>query len=227
MLTDTVLFTSLLLTASSATAKQEAAHSRSNPGQGRKGVNDNNGNKNQLGGFEAFGGAGSTPTSGSVGHCTITTTTGKTCSEGIAQSFTLTDVYDNSISYKCSCPTECDMGNAGVGSYTCSVTDDNYIDGFCGDVEIASSIFTSIGCEMDATTGTMSCEENCYCDATKHMCMSEGEECCAGSCQKVTGAEAGVRKFQCMEEVGEEERAKNIVGQGNKGDNVDQYEEAA
>ena len=203
----TALFTSLLL--ATATAKN---------GGNKHPANKNNGNTKKLGGFETFTEANSiTATTGTVGHCTITSTTGQTCSIGIAQSFTLTDVYGTSIDYDCSCPSACDSGNAGVGSYTCTITSENYSgDEFCGDVDIASSIFTDIGCSMDIADGTMRCEENCYCDAEAHLCTSEGEECCAGSCVKVTGPGVKGWEFQCMSEEEAEDMAMGNVGGGQK-----------
>jgi hypothetical protein len=216
------LLSSLLL------ATTTAKNTHNNGGGGGGGNPNNNGNKNKLGGFTTFAEAGSNPTSGSVGQCTITTTAGKTCTEGIAHSFLLTDVFGTTITYECDCPTTCsDFGtNAGVGAYKCVVTSDNYSDGICGDVDIVSSIFTSIGCEMDTDDGTMRCEADCYCDAAAHICTSEGEECCAGSCQKVSGAGVKGRwELQCMEEVSEEEVAKKNVKEGGAAN--DEWEEAA
>eukprot|EP00986_Skeletonema_menzelii_P020762 scaffold32238_cov177-Skeletonema_menzelii.AAC.1 len=176
MMMRSALFTSLLLTAVSA----EKGGNNANKGNG-KGTN-NNGNPKKFGGFSSFEEPPSdnTPTTGHVGQCTITTTSGKVCSTGIAQSFTLTDIYGTTLTYDCSCPTSCEEGNAGTGPYICTTVDDNYVDDFCGEVDIPSSIFTAnSGCSMDAADGTMRCEENCYCDAAQYKCSVEGEECCA------------------------------------------------
>ena len=56
---------------------------------------------------------------------------------------------------------------------------------------------------MDLADGTMRCEENCYWDAEAHLCTTVGEECCAGTCQRVTGV-PGVRgwELKCMAESG-------------------------
>lgn len=242
MLRIALLFSSFLV--ASTTAKQQTGGNNNisnnnhinNPNKN----NNGNGNTKKLGGFTSYlEEAPQDPiTTGTVGQCTITTTTGKTCTEGIARSFTITDVYGTTLIYDCECPSNtCSsnniLTNAGVGSYKCTVTSENYVDGMCGDVDIASSIFTSLGCEMDnMEDGTMRCAEECYCDPTLHICTSEGEECCAGSCQKVMGG-PGVKgrwELQCLAEGSsstseEEEVAKKNVMKG--GAATDQLEEAA
>mmetsp|Transcript_13964 Transcript_13964/g.19829 ORF Transcript_13964/g.19829 Transcript_13964/m.19829 type:complete len:215 (+) Transcript_13964:89-733(+) len=210
------LFTSLLL----ATTTTAAANNRGGNGKG---------NNKKLGGFETFDdAAASTPSSSAtVGQCTITSTKGTVCSTGIAQSFTLSDIYGTEITYTCDCPTACEEGNAGIGSYTCTITHglDHYSDDLCGDIDIASVIFadTNTGCSMDQADGTMRCEENCYCDAEAHLCTSVGEECCAGSCQKVTGPGVKGWELKCMAESDDGGKTKNLGGQSGEG----LWEEAA
>ncbi len=80
---------------------------------------------------------------------------------------------------------------------------------------------------MDAADGTIRCEENCYCDASMHLCTVEGEECCAGTCQKVSGRGVkGKWELQCLgeEEAVEEEKQGRAKGKVEGGEDV--YEEA-
>jgi hypothetical protein len=163
-----------------------------------------------------------------VGQCTLTPTVGQTCPSGIAQSFTLTNVYNTILEYKCTCPNECDNNlNAGVGSYQCDLvngSDELYYDDVCGDVDIARLAFATddesdggVECMTD-DVGVIRCEENCFCDATKWLCDSEGEECCGGVCQWVTGADVRGRELQCLPVVDEEESAlKKIEEKGGAG----------
>ncbi len=72
---------------------------------------------------------------------------------------------------------------------------------------------------MDLADGTMRCEENCYCDAEAHLCTTVGEECCAGTCQRVTGVPGRGWELKCMAESG----GKNNLGGRREG----MWEEAA
>ena len=115
-------------------------------------------------------------------------------------------------SYDCSCPSACDSasGNAGTGAYKC--TTETFNPDFCGDIDIASKVFTDNGCMMNANDGTIQCDANCYCDPEVHVCTSVGEECCAGSCQRVNGNGRGVGgALKCMEDSEEEAEAVEVL----------------
>jgi hypothetical protein len=136
-----------------------------------------------------------------VGDCTITSVSSEVCSEGLSQSFTLTNKSGEELSYKCTCPALCVDGNAGTGAYTCSVTSENYSESHCGDIDIAAIVLNRDGgtCMIAVADGAIICEEDCYCDGTKHSCVSEGESCCAGMCQKVSGKGVkGKYELQCL-----------------------------
>ena len=62
----------------------------------------------------------------------------------------------------------------------------------------------NIECMTD-DVGVIRCEENCFCDAAKWLCDNEGEECCGGMCQKVTGPDVRGWELQCLPVVDEEE----------------------
>ena len=170
-----------------------------------------------------------------VGQCTLTPTVGQTCPSGIAQSFTLTNVYNTVLEYQCTCPNECDNNlNAGVGAYQCDLvngSEDLYYDDVCGDVDIARLAFATddesgdnIECMTD-DVGVIRCEENCFCDATTWLCDNEGEECCGGMCQKVTGPDVRGWELQCLPVVDEEESAlKKIEEKGGAAGGSEEWE---
>lgn len=170
-----------------------------------------------------------------VGQCTLTPTIGQTCPSGIAQSFTLTNVYNTILEYKCTCPNECDDNlNAGVGAYQCDLvngSEELYYDDVCGDVDIARLAFTTENDEIDATecmmddVGVIRCEENCFCDAATFVCDNVGEPCCAGTCQKVTGPGVKGWELQCLPVVDEEEVAlKKVEEEGGAAGASEEWE---
>lgn len=229
----------LLLLLVTSTASTSAA-------KNGNGNNGKNGHEKKFGftAFDEAGSSSSTATTSSTeevevvvagGECTLRSSPDetKTCSNGVVQSFTLTNLYGSALNYVCTCPAACAADanvNAGVGSYICTTSDheNTVIDGFCGDVDIPSLIFSggasSSTCQMDIADGTIRCEGNCYCDASAWICTKEGEECCGGLCQKPRKG-PGVKGWEiyCLPIPKEEEavvdttatKKKKNVGVGN------------